>query len=538
VIRTALLLCAAALAVYGDDRAAAVDKILAPLRDPNGPGCAIGVIQNVRFLYKTAFGLADLDTRVPLGASSVFNVASMSKQFTAAALFFLVENGTVRLSDPVRRFIPELPGYADAITVADLLHHTSGLRDFGPLLEIAGRAEEPLDILGSLKLLARQTALNFVPGSGYEYTNSGYLLLGAIIERATGMTLAAFAEERLFGPLHMVNTQFYGQADKLRSRASGYVERGARYRKIPQSMLMSGAGGLFTSIDDLLHWDDNFYNPAIGGPAFLNFMYARGRLRSGEPLPYASGLIVGRYAGLEAVSHPGSLPGFRSEMIRFPAQRITVACLCNREDEESPLLARRIADVYLEDKLRPMRGAADLAYPASGFPELDGIWESQQGWIARAWSSSDGLWLELPDGEFKLYPLNQRQLFADTGTNRLVLTKYSRDAMALAWDRFPRTVYRRLEGASADPVDLSLYIGDYHSGDAGARYRVFLNDGRLWIAGAAAWNVAVNPVGADRFLAGMWSLHFIRGSGGRILGMRLHGPRLWNLWFDKTVDTE
>jgi CubicO group peptidase (beta-lactamase class C family) len=538
VVRTALLLCAAALAAYGDDRAAAVDKILAPLRDANGPGCAIGVIQNGHFLYKTAFGLADLDTRAPLSASSVFNVASMSKQFTAAALFFLVDNGKVRLNDPVRRFIPELPGYADAITVADLLHHTSGLRDFGPLLEIAGRAEEPLDVLGSLKLLARQTALNFVPGSGYEYTNSDYLLLGSIVERVTGMTLAAFAEERLFGPLRMANTQFYGQADKLQGRASGYVERGARYRKIPQPILMSGAGGLFTSIDDLLHWDENFYNPAIGGAAFLNFMYARGRLRTGEPVPYASGLIMGRYAGLEAVSHPGSLPGFRSEMIRFPAQRVTVACLCNREDEESPLLARRIADVYLEDKLRPLRGAVDLDYPASGFPELDGVWESEQGWIARAWSSSDGMWLELPDGEFKLYPLNQRQLFTDTGTNRLVLTKYSRDAMALAWDRFPRTVYRRLEGASADPVDPSPYIGDYHSGDAGARYRIFLTEGRLWIAGAAAWNVAVNPVGADRFLAGTWSLHFIRDSSSRILGMRLHGPRLWNLWFDKTVDTE
>ena len=375
----------------------------------------------------------------------------MSKQFTAAALFFLIDNGKVHLSDPIRRFLPELPGYADAITIADLLHHTSGLRDFGPLLEIAGRAEESLDVAGSLKLLARQTALNFAPGAGYEYTNSDYLLLGAIVERVTGMTLAAYAEERLFGPLRMANTQFYGHFQKLRDRAAGYVERGSRYRKISQPMLMSGAGGLFTTIDDLLHWDDNFYNPVVGWRAFLNFMFARGRLRGGEPLPYASGLILGRYAGLQAVSHPGSLPGFRSEMIRFPAQHLTVACLCNREDEESPLLARRIAEVYLEDKLRPSRGPADLSYPVSGFPELDGIWESPQGWILRAWSSTDGMSIELPDGEFKLYPLNQRQLFTDTGTNRLVLTKFSRDAIALAWDRFPRTVYHRLEGATADP---------------------------------------------------------------------------------------
>jgi CubicO group peptidase (beta-lactamase class C family) len=538
VIRTALLLFTLAAALAADERADAVNKIIAPLRDANSPGCAIGVMQNGRFLYKDAFGLADLDTRAPLTPATAFNVASMSKQFTAAALYFLIESGKVRLADPARRFLPELPKYADAITVADLLHHTSGLRDFGPLLEVAGRSDEPLDIAGSLKLLARQTELNFAPGAGYEYTNSDYLLLGAIVERVSGMTLAAYAEERLFGPLRMSNTQFFAQAHKLRDRAAGYVERGARYRKIQQPMLMSGAGGLFTSIEDLLHWDDNFSNPAVGGAAFLNFMFARGRLRGGEPLPYAAGLILGRYAGLEAISHPGSLPGYRSEMIRFPAQRLTVACLCNRADEESPLLARRIADVYLEDKLHKLPGAADINYPSSGFPELDGVWESPQGWIARAWSAPDGLSIELPDGEFKLYPLNQRQLFTDTGTNRLVLTKYSRDEMALAWDRFPRTVYHRLEGASADPVDPAPYMGDYRSGDADARYRVYWNEGRLWIAGPAALNLAVNPVGADRFLAGPWSLRFVRDSGGRVLGMQLHGPRLWNLWFDRTVDTE
>src|SRR5215469_12668094 len=218
VIRTALLLFTAVVCYSADDRpderAAAVEKLLRPTRDPNAPGCAIGVMQNGRFVYKTAFGLADLETRAPLTPATAFNVASMSKQFTAAALFFLMDSGKVHLSDQVRHFLPELPGYADGITIADLLHHTSGLRDFGPLLEIAGRAEESLDVAGSLKLLARQTALNFAPGAGYEYTNSDYLLLGAIVERVTGMTLAAYAEERLFAPLRMANTQFYEQLQK------------------------------------------------------------------------------------------------------------------------------------------------------------------------------------------------------------------------------------------------------------------------------------------------------------------------------------
>ncbi len=334
--RTLFLLFAALCALFADDRADAVNKILAPLRDPNAPGCAIGVMQNGRFLYKTAFGLADLDSREPITTATAFNVASLSKQFTAAALYFLLDNGKVRLGDPVRRFIPELPPYADAITVEDLIHHTSGLRDFGPILEVAGRSDDALDVAGSLKLLTRQTALNFAPGGDYEYTNSDYLLLGLIVERVTGIPLAAYAEERLFGPLRMTNSQFYEQHGKLHERAAGYALRGSRFRKITAPMLVAGDGGLFTTVEDLLHWDANFYSPAVGGPGLLNFMLARGRLRSGDPLPYAAGLILGRYAGLAAVSHPGALPGYRAEMIRFPAQRLTVACLCNRGDEDGP----------------------------------------------------------------------------------------------------------------------------------------------------------------------------------------------------------
>src|ERR1700693_2287534 len=221
VVRTLFLLFAALFALSADDRAVEVDKILAPLRDPNAPGCAVGVIQNAPSLHKTAFGLADLDSRQPITTATALNVASMSKQFTAAALYFLFENGKVRLSDSVRRYIPELPAYADAINVEDLLHHTSGLRDFGPVLEVTGRSDESLDVAGSLKLLARQTALNFAPGGDYGYTNSDYLLLGLVVERITGMTLAAYAEERLFGPLRMANSQFYGQYQKLRERAAG-----------------------------------------------------------------------------------------------------------------------------------------------------------------------------------------------------------------------------------------------------------------------------------------------------------------------------
>src|SRR6185437_12287710 len=359
------------------------------------------------------------------------------------------------------KFVPELPAYADGVTIDDLLHHTSGFRDIGPLLEISGKREESLDVARSLKLLTAQRELNFSPGSEYEYTNSDYLLLGLIVERVSGEPLAVYAEEKIFRPLGMTNTQFFAQMGKLQSHAAGYAVRASGFRKLGAPQLVAGDGGLFTSIEDLLRWDANFATGELGGANFLAFMSSRGRPRSGEDLPYAAGLIVGRFAGLPAVSHPGELAGYRSEMIRFPGQRITVAALCNRNDRDSPVIARSVATVFLQDKLRRSRGAADINYPSSGFPELDGIWESKQGWLLRAWSAADGLWVDGGEGEYKLYPFNQRQLFADTGTNRLMLTKISHDEVTLSWDRFPRTTFHRLEAPLPTSEDALLYLGDY-----------------------------------------------------------------------------
>ena len=335
MVRSLLLTAALLSTLFADPRSEAVDRLLAPLHAANTPGCAVGVIQNGQFLYKTAFGLADLELGTPITAATAFNVASMSKQFTAAALYFLLESGQVRLADPVRRFIPELPAYADAMTIGDLLHHTSGLRDITPLLEISGRLGELLDVPGNLKLLASQSALNFPPGTDYEYTNSDYLLLGLIVERVSGMPLASFAEEHIFRPLEMMNSQFRGKIEMLKDRAEGYGERGGQFRRIGSILLGAGDGGVYTSLDDLLEWDRNFYSAKLGGKPLVDFMETRGRLRSGEPIHYASGLLLGHYRGLPTVSHDGWLPGYRSEMIRFPSQHLSVACLCNRGDADA-----------------------------------------------------------------------------------------------------------------------------------------------------------------------------------------------------------
>jgi len=524
-------------ALMADPRSEAVDRLLAPLQGAHAPGCAVGVMQNGQFVYKSAFGLADLEQDTPITAATAFNVASISKQFTAAALYFLVEAGQVRLTDPVRRFVPELPSYADEMTVADLLHHTSGLRDVTPLLEVSGRLGQPQDVAGSLKLLASQSALNFAPGTDYEYTNSDYLLLGLIVERLSGTSLASFADQRIFRPLEMANSQFRENADRLKDRAAGYGARGGQFHRVGFRLLGTGDGGLYTSLDDLLLWDQNFYSGKLGGRALVDFMEAQGRLRSGEPVPYAAGLQIGRYRGLRTVSHDGWLPGFRSEMVRFPSQHLSVASLCNRGDAEAEDLAREIARIYLWGKLRHSPHAANLDYTSSVFPELGGLWESRQGWLIRTFSGVDGLSVELPEGEYKLVPLNHQQMFADTGGFRLILTAISRDRLKLAWEGWPPVTYDRVEPVAPRRDELAALVGEYRSEDADARYKVFLSEqGRLTIAtGQGGW-IRLEPAGVDRFMFGPWSLRFERGADGRVHGLGLHRARLWNLWFERTGD--
>jgi CubicO group peptidase (beta-lactamase class C family) len=524
-----LLACGALVA---DDRPDAVDGLLAPFRAASAPGCAVGVMQNGQFVYRTAFGVADLEKRTPITSATVFPVASISKQFTAAALFFLVDGGKVRLEDSVRRFIPELPSLAGEITVADLLHHTSGLRDIFPLLEVAGRPPQIPDLASDLKLLAAQSALNFAPGTDYEYANSDYLLLGMIVERVSGMTLADFSERHIFSPLGMSHSAFPGGTRQLTGVALGYSPRGGQFRYAARA-LAAGDGGLETSVEDLALWDENFYTANVGGRRLIDFLEEPGRLRSGVPIHYGAGLAIGRFRGLRAIGHDGVLPGSRSDLVRFPLQHLTVVCLCNRGDTDTPSLSREIAAIYLQGKLRRRLRAADFGYATSGFPDLAGVWESKQGWILRAWSAVDRLSIASPEGWYELVPLNHSQLFDENGGWRVILTRLSADRIKLDRNGGIPVIYDRLPSTVPRPAELDALAGEYHSPDAGATWQIAAERGRLFATINGGWRMPLDAAGPDRFAGGPWSLHFVHDPEGRVKGVELHRSRLWNLWFDR-----
>jgi CubicO group peptidase (beta-lactamase class C family) len=330
-----------------------IDSVFSAWDKRDSPGCALGLFRDGKVAYSRGYGMASLEHDVPITPESVFYAGSVSKQFTAMAAALAIQQGTLAYDDPIRKYLPELPAYADAIKVRHLIHHTSGLRDYNTLLSIAGRRDEDAwDNRAVLQMTAKQTQLNFTPGDEYLYSNTGYTLLATIVERASGMKFAAFTDRNIFRPLGLDVTHFHVDARRLvRHRALAYAMRDGQWTLDTPINERAGAGGIYTSIPELLKWDENFYTGRVGGAELLKTLQTQGTLNDGRTLTYAWGLQIGIYRGLPIVEHGGSLGGYRAHLLRFPSQHASVALLCNASTITPSTLARRVADLVLAGTL-------------------------------------------------------------------------------------------------------------------------------------------------------------------------------------------
>jgi CubicO group peptidase (beta-lactamase class C family) len=353
---------AAALAAEADSStnslAARVDSLLGPQIKPGGPGCSVAVVKDGTILFERGYGLANLDWDIPNTPATVFNLASLSKQFTAACVVLLAEQGKLSLDDDIRIWLPEVRDYGKKITIRNLLHHTSGIRDYESLMPPAGLrydvAWKPGEIF---EFITRQRELDFAPGEKFSYSNSGYVLLAEIIRKASGLTLARFAEQRIFKPLGMRKSFFYDDLYQVvKNRATGYdydFDRGV-YSTGQNDIYTTGPGGVFSTVQDLAVWERNFCSNRLGGPQFLKTLLTPGVRNNGETLKYACGLEIGNYRGLPTLSHSGWWAGFLSYMLRFPDQKTTIFLLANSTSDVLPVkYCRKLADLYLRDQFPP-----------------------------------------------------------------------------------------------------------------------------------------------------------------------------------------
>ena len=540
-----------------------LDLIFEPWSARGAPGCAVSVMRGGDILLAKGYGAANLEYDVPITPTSVFHVASVSKQFTAMAVALLVADGQVSWDDDIRRHVPELPDFGDTITLRHLAHHTSGIRDQWSLLQMAGwRWGGDVITQGDvLDLLSRQTSVHFRPGNDYLYSNSGYTLLAVVVERVSGRTLREFTSARLFEPLGMTQTTFRDDHTMLvRNRAYAYeADRAGGYRLSIPDFAVVGASSLFTTVEDLARWNRNFRTGEVGGRDVLRQLQQRGALAGGARISYGFGLVHGVHRGRSTIGHGGTDAGYRSEFLRFPDEDLGVAVLCNVRTADPGRLARDAADVFLTSaadtavsrrtRNRPNPPAArsadgDSARAApdrSALAALAGYYRRPENDIPlQIVARADDLLLVEGGSGRPLRPLPDGRSSADgrfriAGTTAVATFEPggARGGPTLRLSGSMRGVYTHAAPVVRLPAErLAEYAGSYHSDDLDVRYLFREEDRRLVLSHRKLGRIRLVPTFEDAFYGGGWYFTFRRESE-EVTGFTMSTSRAWKIPFRK-----
>ena len=527
-----------------------VDEIFVDRDSPDSPGCAVSVMEDGAIVYKRGYGMANLEYGVPITPSSIFHVASVSKQFTVFAVLLLAEEGKLSLDDDVREYVEEVPDFGTTLTIRQLIHHTSGLRDQWSLLRLAGwRFEADVITQGDvLDITSRQTSLNFNPGDEYLYSNTGYTLLGVIVERISGQSLRDFTEERIFEPLGMDDTHFHDDHRMIvKNRAYAYGPTGGDDTlkiRIPDFDVV-GATSLFTTVEDLARWDRNFYTARVGGRRVIDQMHTRGVLNSGQEIPYAYALVHGEYRGLRTVGHGGADAGYRSSFLRFPGQRFSVAVLCNFPSSNPGRKAQEVADVYLAGAFTE---PAETELDADEAPEVP---ESDMNRFAGAYRrglTDVVVVLRMADDKLIIGPtIEDGQVLTALGEGRF---RVGTSDNVLSIESSESTGSPRLQPDNpagdesydwaplAQPTadELAAYVGRYYSDELVREVEFVIRDGKLILKARKSDDVPLQPTFKDGFVFATGPgayFTFLRNEHGDIAGFTISTQRVRKVSYDK-----
>lgn len=528
-----------------------VDALFAQWDRPDSPGCALAVIKGSQIIYKRGYGMANLDHGIPISSQSVFNIASSSKQFTAMSIALLASQGKISLDDDIRKYLPELPQYQTPVTIRHLIYHTSGIREYSHLMQLAGIRFQNATDEEVFKMIARQKELNFRPGDEYLYSNSGYFLLAQIVKRAGGKSLRQFAEENIFKPLGMLNTRFQDDSTEvIKNRSTGYSSRkGGGFSVETTLSAHIGDGGLLTTIDDLLLWNRNFYeNRLNGGQSLINLMLTPGTLNSGGKLNYVFGLDIEIYKGLKMFGHGGAYNGFNSDMIQFPDGRFSVICLCNLSNIESGRLTRQVADIYLDNELKKAAVDSTASSPEAKIMSLP---EKELAAVAGSYFNFTGnnfrrlyvkngkLIYSRGSSESELAPLGNNRFLMLGVPDRIEITfKSPRPGVPLQMFTSANggtpIIHERVEAAAYTSEQLAQFAGSYYSDEIDATFTVVLQDGKLILRRKNVDDAPLQLLFADTFLSvGSGTLSFIRNNQNHISGFLVSTGRVRRLRFSK-----
>jgi CubicO group peptidase (beta-lactamase class C family) len=499
------------------------------------PGCAVGVSLNGESIFEKAFGMAEMEHNLPNTAQTIFESGSVAKQFTAAALVLLQQDGKLSIDDPVRKYIPELPDYGTPLTIRNMLNHTAGLRDWGAVMELtgAGRGDRVITQDIALDVMSRQKYLDFKPGAEYSYSNSGYNLAAIIVERVSKQKFGDFLTERIFKPLGMTHSSIRDDYQRIvPDRAQAYSREGdnAPWRLNMPIMNVYGNGGMLTTVGDWLRWNAALDAKTLGGP-FVEALETQGILNDGRKISYALGLDVGSYKGIKEVSHSGGTAGYQTLLARFPEKKLSVAAMCNGYPPSSGDIVYSIVDEIFGPFPESPKSADGIKLTEDQLNKFAGLWKNERSRNMNRIVLDRG---ELKLGGYALKPVSDSSFIFDQ-TAKIMFT-LDKDGNAVraemkAGDGTPThfTAVREWK-----PADLNEFAGEWYSEEAQSRVSIVVENGKPYVVLRPVIKFEIKPTYNDAFNGQGYALWFTRDKSGKVTELHVGGSRMRDMLFVRT----
>lgn len=499
-----------------------VDTILKSYNAITKPGLSIGIVKNGELIYNKGFGSANLDYGIKNSDSTLFDIASVAKQFTAACVWTLIKKGKLSLEDNIKTYLHELPEYTNAIKIKHMLNHTSGLRDYSSILDLAGSdyTKQLFTNKDVYELACQQKNLNNIPGEKVIYGNTPFNLLTIIVERISGLSFDEYAKQNIFIPLGMKNTQYrVNNSDIIKNRAIGYFKIKDSYKQFNRIESCYGAGSLWSNINDLTIWSTIFTQKNSDYAELANFLTTKDALNNGLKASYSRGVMVDDYKGKKTVHHSGITNGYRSQIISIPDISLSVILLANHNNINPDAISYKIIDLFIEEQ-QNYKAEKDYSHSKKQLKKFTGTYQEKNSCLKmNIIYKKDTLFAKSSLGKnliplssktkntlHRLHSENVKYVFNDSPENELIVY-------------FGATpfYFERITLADVLKINLNDYTGQFFSEELNVNYHFYTENDKLYLDYPNNKKIELHPGQKDEFGNGYRTKYtFIRNKDNKV----------------------
>ena len=537
--------------VLPDSLVKKIDAVFTRGDNINSPGYAVGIVRNDSLIFAKGYGMANLEYAIPNTPQSIFQMASISKQFTAYAIVLLAKEGRLQLDDDIRKYLTWFPDLHKKITIRNLLNHTSGIRDILQLLELSGtRLEDVITQDQVIKILRNQRTLNFEPGEQYCYSSSGYILLAEIVQNVSGKSFREFCDSTIFKPLGMNNTHICDDyTEIIKNRAYSYHRTdNIHYSNSILNYSYYGPTNLYTNVIDMSKWIMNFFDPKVGNKNDIARLTKRGKLNNGKEIDYAFGIVPAEYKGWKQFLHGGVDAGYRTFVTVFPDLKLGFILFSNADDLNPwNVFYQFFGNYFIKDKTKQKTtivsntqdSSATLIRNEKSLEDYLGDYISEYGKTLNLNIKRARLYYRINDGQEKLLKRESDNTFSDFNEsyNRLLFKIQSNDTTVDMLTPFENDYYKKYtKNELVKDNVLQTYTGLYYCPELDCKYGIILRDHHLFLTNAKYNDIPLIYLTSEHLRSNFWGMDHLlikRNNSNQIIGFEVNDERIKHLRFDK-----